>query len=125
MATELLTGNFNKTASEHRGWVIGNFMDKQSPFCTKNFEVKWGKHKKGESKGTVTQTNADSLAILVYGKHAIKFPSLRKEIVLEKEGDYLFFPRGVDHTWETLEDTLMLTIRWPSIPPEKDDKINH
>lgn len=123
MSNEFLTGNFNESAVEHKGWIIGHFMEVNSPFCNQDFEIKWGKHKKGEVKGAIIQTNADSLAVLVYGKHLIKFPSLGKEVILEKEGDYLFFPKGVDHTWETLEDTLMLTIRWPSIPQEKSDKI--
>lgn len=126
MSNKILVGNFNTDpeALKHRSWIIGHFMEPKSPFCNQDFEIKWGKHKKGERRDTVSRdSKVDSLAILVYGKELFKFPSLGKEVLMEKEGDYLFFGKGTGHIWEMLEDTLIITIRWPSIPPEKDDKI--
>ena len=117
---ELLTGNFNAESQAHRGWFIGHFMEPGSPFYNQDFEIKWGRHKKGEHRDTVSHgREVNSLAILVYGKELVKIPSLGKEILMEKEGDYLFIGEGIDHTWEMLEDTLVLTVRWPSIPAEK------
>ena len=41
----------------------------------------------------------------------------KDEIVkLEKEGDFVIFDKGVDHSWKVLEDSTILSVRWPSLP---------
>jgi quercetin dioxygenase-like cupin family protein len=34
---------------------------------------------------------------------------------MEKEGDYIIFGPGVVHSWEAIGDTLVLSVRFPSI----------
>ena len=52
--------------------------------------------------------------MLVKGKMEIYF---KDEIVkLEKEGDFVIFDKGVDHSWKVLEDSTILSVRWPSLP---------
>jgi len=35
---------------------------------------------------------------------------------LEKEGDYAVWGPGIDHSWQAEEDSVVITVRWPSIP---------
>jgi len=122
MAIEFSTGNFNESAFEHKGWVIGNFMGPDSLFYSKDLEIKWARHKKGEVKEARTTSNATTLSILISGKFLVKFPT-GEEVLLAKEGDYIFYRPNFPHVAETLEDSLLVVIRWPSIPPEIKDKI--
>jgi quercetin dioxygenase-like cupin family protein len=55
-----------------------------------------------------------SLAILVQGKFQYRFPEA--EIVLARQGDNVLWPPGVFHTWAAVQDSVILTIRWPSKP---------
>ena len=40
-------GNFNIESQNHKDWIIGHFMEENSPFKNNNFKIKWGKRKKG------------------------------------------------------------------------------
>jgi hypothetical protein len=35
---------------------------------------------------------------------------------LEKEGDYVVWGPGIDHCWQAEKDSIVITVRWPSIP---------
>jgi len=118
----MTTGNFKDVIDKRGGnlWVMGHFMEPDSPFCTNDLEIKWGLHHPGESKDSpVTNLQSKTLAVLVRGKISLKFPDENQEIVLENEGDYLYWDSGVRHSWSILEETLVITIRWPSIPNDQ------
>ena len=92
-------------------------MEEDSPFKNNNFEIKWGKRKKGyEVMAEVANRNdgKETLAILVYGKMILDFPTLNKIITLEKEGDYFYYKPTIPHTVKAEEDSLIITVRWPS-----------
>ncbi|WP_374005171.1 hypothetical protein [Streptomyces ipomoeae] len=36
--------------------------------------------------------------------------------MLERQGDYVVWGRGVDHSWVAEEESVVLTVRWPSVP---------
>jgi hypothetical protein len=111
---EILSGNIQELAANHRGWFMGHFIEGGSPLKTGAVEVKWGEHWRGEAKELQEgNQSAKSLAILIRGKFIFFFPG--KELVLEKEGDFVFYDEGVDHGWKAQEDSLILTIRWPSV----------
>ncbi len=113
-AAEAIT---NKT-----GWFLGHFIS-PSLGLKRNFnvEVKWGIHKKGEKKATTTMNlRSTTLALLIRGKFSIHFPVLKQSVILEKEGDYVIFANNVLHSSESLDDSLIITVRWPSI---KNDQI--
>ncbi|MDP2874253.1 MAG: hypothetical protein Q8N84_03105 [bacterium] len=117
---EVLTGNFNNERDKYRGWVVGNFIDKASPFHTEDFEIKWIKVAKGFRKENLgPETKAKSLAILISGKYQISLLTTDQKFLLEKEGDYLFYQPTVPHRAEAFEDTLMIAIRWPSLPHDQ------
>ncbi len=120
---KLITGNFTEESPSHRGWILGHFMDPDSPFHNEEFEIKWGKHKKGESFEAKEVGSSDqrcTVAILVYGKELLKFASVDKEVLLEDEGDYVSWQPNIPHAAVFWKDTLIITIRWPSVPKSDD-----
>lgn len=118
MPNKILQGNINNPDTTKKKWFIGHFMD-EGPLKTENFELKWGKHKKGEKDtGGTEYKKAKTVGILIYGKFKFDFPSGNKTITLSKEGDYCFYDSGIAHNWEVLEDCLILSIRWPSLPKD-------
>jgi len=119
MKLKIKKGNFNLETVPFKGWVLGHFIDKSSPFYNVDFEIKWARHHKGEIKEARLETPARTLSILISGKQITKFFSTDEEVVLENEGDYLFYQPNVPHVNEYPKDTLLLVIRWPSIPIQK------
>jgi hypothetical protein len=119
---KIIRGNLNNQEDkEKRGWFIGHFIIENKYFNNKDFEVRWFNHKKGDKKAEiVANKSAKTLSILIKGKFSIKFSKDKKEIILSKSGDYVFWDSGIYHSSEALEDSTILTIRWPSI---SDDTI--
>lgn len=115
MPKKVFEGNINEKGATKKSWFIGHFME--GPLKTKNFELKWGKHQKGEKDTNAeSYSKAKTIGILIYGKFRFEFPGINKKITLSQEGDYCFYDAGISHNWRVLEDCLILSIRWPSIP---------
>jgi hypothetical protein len=38
-----------------------------------------------------------------------------RDVLLAEQGDYVVF-HGVDHSWEAEQESIVLAVRWPSIP---------
>jgi quercetin dioxygenase-like cupin family protein len=38
-------------------------------------------------------------------------------LVLEQEGDYAMWGPGIGHSWRAEEDSVVVTVRWPSALP--------
>jgi hypothetical protein len=36
--------------------------------------------------------------------------------VLKEQGDYAMWGPGTNHSWHAEEDSLVITVRWPSLP---------
>jgi hypothetical protein len=117
---KIVQGNLNQNDPKRRGWFARHFMDEGSPFKTDDFEMQWRKLKAGEEKPALgTQKVAKTIGILVYGKFEFNFPDENKKITLSKEGEFVFFDAGVTHSWKVHQDTLLISIRWPSIPGDQ------
>ncbi len=115
----LMTGNAGSESqlNSRRGWFIGEFMPSESGLKkTDDVEVKWGIHPKNDER-IIEGINpeATSLSILINGLFVLDFPHLKQTIQLQKTGDYALWSPGVSHTWKALEDSVILTVRWPSI----------
>jgi len=118
---EVWAGNINSQAKDNKGWIMGHFMRPQSsPFCSQALEIKWHKITSGNKKDRPrAHATGKTLNILISGKIKIEFPEIRRTVILEREGDYLFFEPNVIHSWEDLEDGLLIAIRWPSLPKDQ------
>jgi hypothetical protein len=110
---QVVSGNTN-TVSNPTGWFVGHFIrPADDPRATNSVEIKWHTHPKGDSKATWTKSiEATNLAILISGKFKFCFPE--QDILLTQQGDYVLWPAGVFHRWQAEDESVILTIRWPS-----------
>lgn len=117
---DIISGNLDEQEDPvKRGWFMGHFISEKSFFHNKDFEIRCANHKKGDKKeNTVANIKSKSISILINGKCVIRFPQQNKEIILSKQGDFVFWNSKVYHNSEVLEDSTILTIRWPSIPDD-------
>jgi hypothetical protein len=80
--------------------------------------VKWAHHERGSLANkpwSVCETST-TLGILISGRFEIKFKNASEEsVVLAAPGQYVIFGPAIPHKSEALEDSLFLTIRWPSV----------
>ena len=58
-----------------------------------------------------------TLNLLIRGHFVLVFPD--REVALEREGDFVLFGPEVAHSYRSVEESLVLTVRWPSQPPRK------
>jgi hypothetical protein len=110
-------GNAVKDGKE--GWFVGQFVASSSGLVRQSaVEIKWAQHAKGERRPRFAQwPNATTISILVNGSFVVrlKLPDEIREIALATPGDYVAFGPGVEHSWEALEDCLVITVRFPSL----------
>ena len=118
MKPEIASGNAHPDGAAHRGWFVGHFVDARGdPRSTGAVEVKWGVHRGGERRRLLATSGvATTLSVLVGGRFRISFPD--REVVLSQQGDYALWTAGVPHTWSAEEDSVVLTVRWPSRPAD-------
>lgn len=112
----LLHGRENSTS----GWFLGHFIPQSEGLRhSRAVEIKWGVHGAGERKaGVGTNQTGSTLALLISGRFVLTFPG-RKDICLKNQGDYVVFGPGIAHGWVAIEDSLVITVRWPSIPHDQ------
>jgi cupin superfamily acireductone dioxygenase involved in methionine salvage len=105
---------FGNVSTDHfgRGWVIGDFVpDRFDVRATDGVEIKWSTHPTGDRRASWTDDEHRTTAsFMISGRFTIHLPG--EVFVLDKPGDYLVFGAGINHWWEALEDSVMLTVRW-------------
>lgn len=107
------TGNAKVDGQLTKHWLVGHFMPANDIRHSDDVEIKWGVHERGEKREEwVTGEKRTTLAILVSGKVIYEFR--HKKCELSKQGDYIIWGVGVDHRWEVAEDSVIITVRWPS-----------
>lgn len=104
-------------ARDTRGWFLGHFMPgTDNPLRSADLELKWYTHAKGETREQWAPANpVRTLNVLIRGKFVLLFPG--REVRLEQEGDFVLFGPGIEHSFRSEEESLVLTVRWPSQPP--------
>lgn len=112
-----VAGNAEAASRDTRGWFLGQFIPGQSnPLRSSDLEVKWFTHAKGETRERWSPASpVRTLNILIRGRFVLRFPD--EEVVLAREGDFVLFGPGMPHSFRCEEESLVLTVRWPSIPP--------
>lgn len=98
-----------------RGWFVGSFLtDSAGLRRTDKVEVKWSVHPAGDRRVDVAEPSGTStLTILISGRFEVTYPSQTPErSLLIKQGDYAVFGPDVPHTWQALEESVILTVRW-------------
>jgi hypothetical protein len=109
-------GNAADEGSQNRGWILGHFMDPSTGVrSTQDAEVKWGVHPAGDKRAEWTSDDQrTTLLISVQGRFRLDLTD--ESVTLERQGDYVMWGPGIDHSWEALTDAVVITVRWPSLP---------
>jgi hypothetical protein len=109
-------GNALVDGAPHHGWFIGRFLNIPHDLRSSHaIEVKWSEHYEGTRKQRWGMSEgATTLCVLIKGQVSIQFPG--RECLLSQEGDYVIWPAGVPHRWAVAQESLVLTVRWPSAP---------
>jgi hypothetical protein len=111
--TNIQTGNAELDAKN--GWFIGSFIDEKLGLRhSDDVEIKWCKHTAGEERPEwVTGEVRTAICILISGTFEFEFRD--QTVRLSKPGDFVMWGKGCDHRWRTIDDSIVLTVRWPSI----------
>ncbi len=114
MADNWHVGNAVTDSKDWRGWFVGHFLDDASNIRASDaVEIKWGVHPKGEGRDSWhTGEQRTTVVLLVKGRFRIDLST--GSFLLEEEGDYAIWGPGVDHSWRAEEDSVVITVRWPS-----------
>ena len=54
-----------------------------------------------------------TLVFLISGQFRVDVTGGSK--TMTRQGDYIMWGPGIDHSWEALADSVVMTVRWPSI----------
>ncbi|GHE31212.1 signal peptidase I [Streptomyces capitiformicae] len=115
MDGSVYVGHASKDAALDRGWLLGHFKADGDPRHSDAVEIKWGVHPRGDRRAQwVRGEERTALQVLISGRFRVDFPG--RSVVLERQGDYVVWGRGVDHSWVAEEESVVLTVRWPSVP---------
>ncbi|WP_304453224.1 signal peptidase I [Nocardiopsis sp. YSL2] len=112
---DVYVGNAGQDAPEDRGWILGHFKEVGDARHSDAVEIKWGVHPRGDERARwVTGEERTALLVLVSGRFRVDFPD--RSVTLAEQGDYVVWGKGVDHGWHAEEESVVLTVRWPSVP---------
>ncbi len=108
-------GSAGRDAALDRGWLLGHFKEAGDPRHSEAVEIKWGVHPVGDRRTRwVTGETRTALLVLISGRFRLEFPG--RSVTLAEQGDYVVWEKGVDHSWYAEEESVVLTVRWPSVP---------
>jgi hypothetical protein len=101
------------------GWFVGQFVPPELGLRHQtDVEVKWGVHPDGEARPQPwANDHATTISVLIRGSLRVAFhvtdpPQIR---ILRDPGDYIIFAPGTVHSWEAIGETIVLSIRFPSV----------
>ena len=107
-------GNAEVDGRERRGWILGHFIDPaEGVRSSKDAEIKWGVHLAGDRRAEWTADDQRTTLVL-HVKGMFRIDLTEGSFTLEREGDYLVWGPGIDHSWEAVTDAVVVTVRWPS-----------
>lgn len=110
-----VAGNAARDGAARGGWLLGHFLPPDDPRASAAVEVKWGVHPAGERRAAwAVNAQATTLSVLVTGCFRLWLPGAA--VLLAEPGDYLLWAPGVPHHWLAERDSVVLTVRWPSVP---------
>ncbi|MCP3788073.1 signal peptidase I [Micromonospora sp. A3M-1-15] len=115
MDDRVYVGNAAVDGATDAGWLLGHFKPLGDVRHSTEVEVKWGVHPAGETRSQwATGERRTALLVLISGAFRIELAD--RTVVLRAPGDYVVWGRGVDHSWYAERESVVLTVRWPSVP---------
>ncbi|MFG3303385.1 signal peptidase I [Micromonospora chersina] len=120
MDDRVYVGNAAVDGATDAGWLLGHFKPLGDVRHSTEVEVKWGVHPVGETRSQwATGERRTALLVLISGAFRIELAD--RTVVLRAPGDYVVWGRGVDHSWYAERESVVLTVRWPSVPGYRVD----
>ena len=112
-------GNAMEAGRDTRGWFAGHFVPGEAnPLRSEDVELKWFVHGRGEVRSEWSPPSpVRTLNVLIRGSFVLVFPD--REVALQREGDFVVFGPDVPHSYRSIEESLVLTVRWPSLVSRK------
>jgi mannose-6-phosphate isomerase-like protein (cupin superfamily) len=115
VSEHVYAGNADIDAAGDGGWLLGHFKPLGDPRHSTDVEIKWGVHPRGDERAEwVTSEARTAVLVLISGRFRVELPG--RSVLLSKRGDYVLWGKGVDHSWRAEEESVVLTVRWPSVP---------
>lgn len=121
VADNWYSGNASDDADDYRGWLLGHFVDpaQAGPRSTQAVEVKWGTHPQGQTRAEWTEGDQrTAMMLLVSGRFRLDLTV--GSVTLQRQGDYVVWGPGIDHSWQAEQDSIVIAVRWPSLPVPPD-----
>ena len=108
------TGNAANDGQHTRGWILGHFIDSSEGIrSTREVEVKWATHLAGEKRAKWTKDeHRTTMVLLIEGNFHVHLTTGQAQ--LTQQGDYVVWGPGINHSWEAEENSIVVTLRWPS-----------
>src|SRR5262245_6082544 len=102
------------------GWFIGQFVPPELGLRHQTgVELKWAVHPDGDRRmhDAEANRNATTISVLISGtlRTTFEIGGTLHVVTLQRQGDYVIFGPEIVHSWEALGDTLVLSVRFPSI----------
>src|ERR1700680_1985107 len=117
----------NATVDQVRGtgWFVGQFVAVELGLRHQtDVELKWAIHPDGERRphGAEANGNAVTISVLIRGalRTTVQVNGTPEDVTLRKEWDYIIVGPDVVHSWEALGDTVVLSVRFPSIEVRRE-----
>ena len=112
-------GNAAADQVRNTGWFLGQFVPIELGLRHQSdVELKWGVHPDGDKRSHPwANGNGTTVSVLIHGALRVEFPidGTPQVVTLRKEGDYIVFGPDVVHSWEAIGDTVVLSVRFPSV----------
>ena len=112
-------GLFTADQVRDTGWFVGQFIPAELGLRHQtDVELKWGIHPDGEKRPQPwANQNSTTISVLIEGALRVTFhvDGAQQEVTLRTKGDYVAFGPEVVHSWEALGDTIVLSVRFPSV----------
>lgn len=112
-------GNAKADQVRGGGWFVGQFVPAELGLRHQtDVELKWGIHPDGEKRSHPWATqNSTTISVLIEGSLKVRFhiDGAQQEVILRTRGDYIAFGPEVVHSWEAVGETIVLSVRFPSV----------
>jgi hypothetical protein len=113
-------GNAASDSVGGTGWFVGQFVPAALGLRHQDdVELKWGIHPQGEGRPGGVEANgvATTISILLQGDMHITFTvdGMTHDVRLRRVGDYVIFGPDLAHGWTALADSVVLSVRFPSV----------
>ena len=105
-----------QTDAAQRGWFVGGFIDEKFGLRHSNdVEMRWAIHPAGDERAEwVTGETRTAICVLISGQVDFTFrnQSGEQQVTLAKQGDFVMWGPGDDHTWRAPVDAVTMAVRW-------------